>query len=147
VRRERDAWRHERVREERVRRHERGVEQKRDIVRQREIKRREISRSREVRERRAEGAERGRRIRFTERQRWRVRDYYRHHRHRFHRVARVPWPIVIGGYVPRDYVIYDIPEYFYEYVPGYEGYKYIVVDGKLIIIDPYTWEIVAIIDL
>lgn len=54
---------------------------------------------------------------------------------------------MIGGYVPRDYVIYDIPEYFYEYVPGYEGYKYIVVDGKLIIIDPYTWEIVAIIDL
>ena len=54
---------------------------------------------------------------------------------------------MIGGYVPRDYTIYDVPDYFYEYVPGYEGYKYIIVGDKLIIIDPDTWEIVAIIDL
>jgi hypothetical protein len=62
-------------------------------------------------------------------------------------VRHVGWPIVIGGYVPRDYTIYDIPDDFYGYVPGYEGYKYIIVGDKLIVIDPDTWEIVAIIDL
>ncbi len=90
---------------------------------------------------------RGRRIHFSESQRRRARDFYRHHRGHFHRVARVSWPIVVGGYVPRDYTVYDIPDDFYGYVPGYEGYKYIVVGDQLIIIDPDTWEIVAIIPL
>lgn len=49
--------------------------------------------------------------------------------------------------MPRDYAVYDIPDDFYGYVPGYEGYKYIVVGDELIIIDPETWEIVAIIPL
>jgi hypothetical protein len=30
-------------------------------------------------------------------------------------------------------------------VPAYEGYKYIIVGNELLIIDPETWEIVAII--
>lgn len=88
-----------------------------------------------------------RRAHFNNQQRTRIRNYYRGHRHRFHRVARVAWPIVIGGFVPRDYTVYDIPNDFYGYVPGYEGYKYVVVGDQLIIIDPYTWEIVAIIPL
>jgi hypothetical protein len=92
-------------------------------------------------------ASRGKRIHFSNRQRVRARDYYRHHRDRFHRVARVTWPIVIGGYVPRDYTVYDIPDDYYGYVPGYEGYKYIVVGDQLLIIDPETWEIVAIIPI
>jgi hypothetical protein len=90
---------------------------------------------------------RGRRIHFSESQRRRAQDFYRHHRGHFHRVARVPWPIVVGGYVPRDYTVYDIPDDFYGYVPGYEGYKYIIVGDQLIIIDPDTWEIVAVIPL
>jgi Ni/Co efflux regulator RcnB len=88
-----------------------------------------------------------RRAHFNDRQRTRIRSYYRGHRHHFHRVARVSWPIVIGSFVPRDYTVYDIPSDFYGYVPGYEGYKYVVVGDQLIIIDPDTWEIVAIIPL
>lgn len=84
---------------------------------------------------------------FSNSQRVRIRNFYRGHRGHFHRVARVGWPIVIGGYVPRDYAVYDIPDDFYGYVSGYEGYKYIVVGDELIIIDPETWEIVAIIPL
>lgn len=88
-----------------------------------------------------------RRVHFSNQQRVRMRNYYRGHRHHFHRVARVAWPIVIGGFVPRDYEVYDVPSDFYGYVPGYEGYKYIVVGDELIIIDPETWEIVAVIPL
>jgi hypothetical protein len=54
---------------------------------------------------------------------------------------------VIGGFVPWDYAVYDIPPVFYGYVSGWEDYKYIIVGDKLIIIDPYTYVIVAIIDL
>ena len=54
---------------------------------------------------------------------------------------------MIGGYVPRDYTLYDIPDDYYGYVPGYEGYKYIVVGDELLIIDPETLEIVAIIPI
>lgn len=62
-------------------------------------------------------------------------------------MARVAFPIVIGSFIPRDYTIYDIPNDYYGYVPGYEGYKYIVVGDELLIIDPETLEIVAIIPI
>jgi hypothetical protein len=88
-----------------------------------------------------------RRAHFNNQQRTRMRNYYRGHRHHFHRVAHVTWPIVVGGFVPRDYTLYAIPDDFYGYVPGYEGYKYIVVGDELVIIDPDTWEIVAVIPL
>ena len=42
---------------------------------------------------------------------------------------------------------YDLPEEFYADVPEYEGYKCIVVGNELLIIDPVTWEIIAIIPI
>ena len=82
---------------------------------------------------------------ISQTQRVRIREAYRHHRHRFHRLAWVSFPIFVGAYVSPDYTYYDVPEYFAEYIPGYEGYKYIIVGDELLIIDPETWEIVAII--
>jgi hypothetical protein len=38
-----------------------------------------------------------------------------------------------------------VPEDIVEYMPEYVGYKYIVVGDELLIIDPVTLEIVAII--
>lgn len=119
-------------------------ERTRDINRARAADRR--TRSDERRDR-AHDARPRRGAHFNNHQRTRIRSYYRGHRHHFHRVARVSWPIVIGSFVPRDYTVYDIPSDFYGYVPGYEGYKYVVVGDQLIIIDPDTWEIVAIIPL
>jgi hypothetical protein len=116
----------------------------RDVNRARAADRRARASERRAR---AHDARAHRRAHFTNRQRVRMRDYYRGHRHHFRRVARVSWPIVIGGFVPRDYTLYSIPDDFYGYVPGYEGYKYIVVGDQLIIVDPETWEIVAIIPL
>jgi hypothetical protein len=60
-------------------------------------------------------------------------------------VARVGFPIFVGASVPSDYSFYDMPDDFVEYAPEYEGYKYIVVGDEILIIDPQTWEIVAII--
>ena len=47
--------------------------------------------------------------------------------------------------MPDDYTFYDVSSDFAEYAPEYEGYKYIVVGDELLIIDPQTWEIVAVI--
>jgi hypothetical protein len=129
------------------------VQRRREHVGRETRRGREVNRNREVRERRgvrsrqALGQRGERNRRFTSRDRARVRDFYRRHRGRFHRVARVSWPIVVGGFVPRSYTVWDIPDDFYGYFPGYEGYKYIVVGDQLLIIDPDTLEIVAIIPL
>jgi hypothetical protein len=47
--------------------------------------------------------------------------------------------------VPSDYAFYDVPPDFVEYAPEYNGYKYIVVGDQILIIDPQTWEIAAVI--
>lgn len=85
-----------------------------------------------------------RRPHFSDNQRVRIRNYWRRH-HNYRRVARVAFPIFVGAFIPRSYAIYDLPTDFYGYVPGYEGYKYIVVGDELLIIDPDTYEVVAVI--
>jgi hypothetical protein len=82
-------------------------------------------------------------VQISQTQRMHIRESFR--RHHWHRVARVGFPIFVGATWPRDYAVYDVPQDFVEYVPDYEGYKYIVVGNELLIIDPETWEIVAVI--
>jgi Protein of unknown function (DUF1236) len=82
---------------------------------------------------------------ISQSQRLRIRQVFEHDRRHFHHVARVGFPIFVGSAVPRDYAIYDVPEDIVEYMPEYQGYKYIVVGDELLIIDPVTLEIVAII--
>jgi hypothetical protein len=84
-------------------------------------------------------------VQLSQTQRTHIREAFHHHRNHFHRVARVGFPIFVGAYVPSDYTFYDVPSDFVEYAPEYDGYKYIVVGDEILIIDPRTWEIVAII--
>jgi hypothetical protein len=84
-------------------------------------------------------------VQLSQTQRVHIREAFHHHRDHFHRVARVGFPIFVGAYVPSDYSFYDVPSDFVEYAPEYDGYKYIVVGDEILIIDPRTWEIVAII--
>lgn len=84
-------------------------------------------------------------VQISQTQRVRIREAFRHDRGHFHRVARVGFPIFVGADVPSDYTFYDVSSDFAEYAPEYEGYKYIVVGDELLIIDPQTWEIVAVI--
>jgi len=117
------------------------------LARDRDLRHRTVERSDRTRVRTRENARVGvtSNVRISQSQRVRIRQAYERHRRSFHRVARVGFPIFIGAYWPRDYDIYDVPDYIVEYMPEYDGYKYIVVGDELLIIDPRTLEIVAII--
>ena len=86
-------------------------------------------------------------LKLTNSQKLKMRKHARRYRHRLHRIARASFLLTVGSYVPQSYAIYDLPEEFYADVPEYEGYKYIVVGNELLIIDPETWEIIAIIPI
>jgi type IV secretory pathway VirB10-like protein len=60
-------------------------------------------------------------------------------------VTNVNFNISVGVAVPRDVHIEVLPEDVVEVVPQYEGYDYIVVRDEILIIDPDSLEIVAII--
>jgi hypothetical protein len=61
------------------------------------------------------------------------------------RVERVNFNISVGARVPRTVVIRDLPPAFIRIVPRYRGYKYILVEDEIVIIDPRTLRIVAVI--
>jgi hypothetical protein len=84
-------------------------------------------------------------VQVSQAERTHIQNVFRQHRGNFHQVARVGFPIFVGASVPRDYAFYDVPQDFVEYAPEYNGYKYIVVGDQILIIDPQTWEIVAVI--
>jgi uncharacterized protein DUF1236 len=128
--------------------HRREVTRHRAVINQ-NVQKQSVQRLERNRTRAGEERRTGKRVavQISQTQRVRIREAYRHHRRHFHRVARVGFPIFVGADVPSDYAFYDVPEDIVEYVPEYEGYKYIIVGDLLLIIDPETWEIVAIIQL
>ena len=60
-------------------------------------------------------------------------------------VNNVNFNISVGVAIPRDVHVEVLPEDVVEVVPQYEGYDYIVVRDEILIIDPDSLEIVAII--
>ncbi len=58
----------------------------------------------------------------------------------------VHFNISVGATVPRSVHVVTVPEDVIEIVPQYEGYDYIVVGEQVLIVDPNTMEIVAVID-
>jgi Protein of unknown function (DUF1236) len=59
--------------------------------------------------------------------------------------ANVNFNVSVGTRVPRSVHIEVLPADFVEIVPQYEGFDYIVVGDQILIIDPDSLEIVAII--
>lgn len=59
--------------------------------------------------------------------------------------ANVNFNISVGAAVPRSVHVEVLPDDIVEIVPQYEGFDYIVVGDEILIIDPRTLEIVAII--
>jgi hypothetical protein len=53
--------------------------------------------------------------------------------------------ITVGAKVPRDVHVAALPEDIVTIVPEYRGFDYIVVGDNILIVDPVTLEIVAII--
>jgi hypothetical protein len=61
-------------------------------------------------------------------------------------VREVDFDINIGIAVPRTIELHVLPPRIVEIVPAYEGYRYfILADGRIIIVEPDTYEIVYVI--
>jgi hypothetical protein len=57
----------------------------------------------------------------------------------------VNFDVTVGAEVPRSVHVAVLPEDVIEIVPQYEGYDYVVVGDNILIIDPATMEIVAVL--
>jgi len=61
------------------------------------------------------------------------------------RVTNVNFSVTVGTRVPRTVRFYPLPPEIIVFVPEYRGYEYILVGDEILIIDPRTLEIVAIL--
>jgi len=59
--------------------------------------------------------------------------------------SNVHFDVAVGSVVPHDVKIEVLPENVVEIVPEYQGYDYIIVGDNILIIDPDTLQIVAVI--
>jgi hypothetical protein len=78
-------------------------------------------------------------------QRTRIRDLAVQRKRDLRRITKVNFSIHVGSRVPRTVVFYPLPTYIIEIMPDYRDYLYVVVGDELLIIDPVTYEIVAVI--
>ncbi len=66
-------------------------------------------------------------------------------RDRSARLDRVDFSISVGVRVPRTVHVVRVSDEIIRIVPQYRGFLYIVVRDELLIIDPDTYEIVAVV--
>jgi len=59
--------------------------------------------------------------------------------------SNVNFDVAVGTRIPRDVHVVVLPEEIVRIVPEYRGYEYFLVGDEIVIIDPSTLEIVAII--
>jgi uncharacterized protein DUF1236 len=62
------------------------------------------------------------------------------------RLAHVPFSTKVGEAIPGTVHLYVLPVSIMEYAPQYRGYEYILVGDEILIVDPRTLRIVAVID-
>ena len=60
-------------------------------------------------------------------------------------VAKLPIPLTVGAEVPRNLHFYPLPKQVAEIAPEYGGYFYVVAAEKIVVIDPLSYRIVAIL--
>ena len=64
---------------------------------------------------------------------------------RAERITNANFTIRVGARVPRTVRFYPLPVEIVEIVPEYQGYEYVLVGDEILIIDPETLEIVAVL--
>jgi hypothetical protein len=64
---------------------------------------------------------------------------------RAERITNANFTIRVGARVPRTVRFYPLPVEIVEIVPEYQGYDYVLVGDEILIIDPETLEIVAVL--
>ena len=62
------------------------------------------------------------------------------------RATNVNFSISIGTHVPRSLRLYALPASVVEFYPAWRGYEFILVGNEILVIDPRTLEIVAILE-
>ena len=62
------------------------------------------------------------------------------------RLASVPFSTKVGEAIPGTVHLYILPVSIMEYAPQYRGYEYILVGDEILIVDPRTLTIIAVID-
>jgi Protein of unknown function (DUF1236) len=62
-----------------------------------------------------------------------------------HRIGHVNFSLAVGTAIPSTVRVYPVPERIVRIIPEYRGFDYIVVRNELVIIDPATLQIVAIL--
>lgn len=60
-------------------------------------------------------------------------------------VAKLAIPLTVGAEVPRNLHFYPFPKEVAEIAPEYSGYFYVVAAEKIVVIDPLSYRIVAIL--
>jgi hypothetical protein len=61
------------------------------------------------------------------------------------RLTNVQFSTTVGGVIPGTVHLYRLPVSIVEYAPQYRGYEYILVGDQILIVDPRTLRIVAVI--
>ena len=64
---------------------------------------------------------------------------------RAQRLNRADFSLEVGAAVPRSVRVYTLPPEIVEIVPEYRGHDYVLVGDDIVIIDPGSLEIVAVI--
>jgi hypothetical protein len=62
------------------------------------------------------------------------------------RLTNVAFSTKVGDAIPETVHLYVLPVSIVEYAPQYRGYEYILVGDEILIVDPSTLRIVAVID-
>jgi hypothetical protein len=62
------------------------------------------------------------------------------------RTAKVDFSISIGTHVPRTLHLYRLPATVVEIYPTWRGYEYILVGNEILVVNPRTLEIVAVLE-
>ena len=62
-------------------------------------------------------------------------------------VTNVNFSISVGTRVPRDVSFHALPSRVATIYPEWRSYKYILVNEQIVIVDPNTFEIVAILEV
>jgi hypothetical protein len=83
-------------------------------------------------------------VQLTQEQRTKIKDVVVRDRN-VARADNVNFNIRVGAPVPRTVHVAELPPEVVNIVPEYRGFDYVVVGDQLLIIDPHTLEIVAIL--
>src|SRR5260221_2126642 len=62
-------------------------------------------------------------------------------------VKNVNFSISVGTRVPREVRFYPLPQEVVTIYPQWRGYEYILVNDKIVVVDPRTFEIVDVLDV